>query len=68
MQALNPVIATAVVHEITCQAEATAARAVARRDSRRSPFGGLRRRAAARRGRSPAAISGPHMPAGAGRV
>jgi hypothetical protein len=68
MHPLNPVIANAVIDEIALQRQDAAARAVARRDRRRSPFGGLRRRAAARRDRSPAAISGPHMPAGAGPV
>lgn len=67
MQAMNPVLASAVLSEIARQREDAAARAVARRDSR-SPFGGFRRRAAARRGRSPVAMSGPHVPARAGRA
>jgi hypothetical protein len=68
MHPMNPVLASAVLNEIALQRQDAAARAIAGRDRSRSPFGGLRRRAAARRGRSPAAMSGPRVPARAGRA
>jgi hypothetical protein len=67
MHPMNPVLAKAVIDEINHQAEGAAARAAARREGR-GPFGGLRRRAAVRRGRSPVAMSGPRVPARAGRA
>jgi hypothetical protein len=67
MHPLNPVLTTAVLTQIGADRQATAARAIARRNGR-SPFGGLRRRAAARRGRSPVAVPGPRVTARAGRA
>ena len=66
MHPMNPILASAVLNEIALQRQDAAARAIAGRD--RSPFNGLRRRAAARRDRSPVAMSGPRLPVRAGRA
>jgi hypothetical protein len=68
MQAINPILATAVVNEITADRRAAADRAMARRGAGNDHFGGLRRRIAARRGRSPVAVPSPRVPVRAGRA
>jgi hypothetical protein len=66
MHPLNPVLATAVITQIGTDRRETAARAIARREQ--PPFSGLRRRVAARRGRSPVAVPVPPVPVRAGRA
>jgi hypothetical protein len=61
MQPLNPILSSAVLSQI--EAERIDAATRAHVGPRRTPFAGLRRRAAARRGGSPTAVHGSPMPA-----
>lgn len=61
MHPLNPVLSSAVLDQINGQRIDAAARA--HLGTRRTPFAGLRRRAAARRGGSPRAVHGSPVPA-----
>lgn len=61
MQAINPVLSSAVLN--TLQADRIDAAERAHRGPRRTPFAGLRRRAAARRGGSPPVATRSPVPA-----
>ena len=61
MHPLNPVLSSAVLNQIETERIDAATRAHSA--PRRTPFAGLRRRAAARRGGSPHAATGSPVPA-----